>query len=483
MKRFCLLLILLLSTRVSAQVDENLKAVLFSKVEANLAKARAEQAGILSPKLFEEANKKYNEALKSFQSGKSLKDLEKKIDAVNRVLDQCLQVTKLGRVTFTTTLKAREDALKANAPEHASEAFAEAESRFRSATRKLEKGDVKSAKKSIPELDRLYRTAELTAVKASIMGKVRNLIQQARREEAHEYTPITYANAQKLLSEAEAILNSSRRSEANAREKAEAAAVEARHALFLTRQIKRLKKNPDEWENYVLDTEILIEAIAKELGFQPQFDEGLAKPLKRILMITQNLQRDKRDLLTEVDQKTRELQELQTQLQQYKEKERGLQAELQEKEYKLQLKRQHEEKIRSLHAMFSEDEAVVLQKGPNLIIRMIGLSFPSGRATIEPEYFSLLTKVQRAIRKFPNATITIEGHTDSRGNDQFNQNLSFERAQAVKQYLLANMGLDETRVTAIGYGESRPIASNETRAGRAQNRRIDIVLSFPETNL
>jgi outer membrane protein OmpA-like peptidoglycan-associated protein len=70
----------------------------------------------------------------------------------------------------------------------------------------------------------------------------------------------------------------------------------------------------------------------------------------------------------------------------------------------------------------------------------------------------------------------VEGHTDSYGSDASNLNLSQERADAVKAYLLANMSMDPSRIEAIGYGESKPIANNETAEGRAKNRRIEIVI-------
>ncbi len=477
------LIAMLTASAALGQSRDELRQTLFGPVEAKFATARTENAPMLAPNTFERANSRYEEAVRNFEKGKSLRELEAQIGEASRLVDQAVQIAKLAQATFATTLKAREDALKANAPTYATEEFEKAESRFRSATRELESGDAKDAKKRVPEMDALFRRAELIAIKASIIGTVRNLILEARREKADEFAPITFANAQKLLNEAEAILNSNRRSETSAKEKAEAAALEARHAIFLTRQMKRLRKNPDEWENYVLDTETLIHQIGGIVGFQPEFDEGLAKPLKQLYRITQTLQEEKQALLAEIEDKNNEIARLQQELLRYQEKERGLQAELREKQYKLELKRQRDEKIRSIQTLFSEEEGVVLLRGNSVIIRLIGLTFPSGRATIEPEFFSLLTKVQRAIRKFPNAAITIEGHTDSRGNDEFNQNLSYERAQAVRQYLLANMGLDESRIAAIGYGESRPIASNETSAGRAQNRRIDVIITFSEETL
>jgi outer membrane protein OmpA-like peptidoglycan-associated protein len=133
--------------------------------------------------------------------------------------------------------------------------------------------------------------------------------------------------------------------------------------------------------------------------------------------------------------------------------------------------------------MFDASEATLLRKGDDLILRLIGLTFPSGKTTIQPEYFSLLAKVQRAIRKMPAAGLTVEGHTDAVGDDRYNESLSYERALAVKSYIVANMGLDDSRITALGYGETRPIASNENKDGRAQNRRIDIVMSISEEPL
>lgn len=480
---FLLLAALSFSTPLFSQNQDDIRASIFSQTEKLLAKVQSEQANLLAPDAFKKAMNRYNRALDDFKEGKNLKDIKNKLTEVRTLLNKCLETAKIGKITFASTLKAREDALKANAPEYAPALFDDAESAFLSAAKKLEKGDIKGAKKRLPQIDNNYRNAELSAIKTSIIGNVRNLMKEAKNVEANKYTPIIYANAQKLLNEAEALLNNSRTSQSGAKEKAEAAEIEAKHAIALTRQIKWLKKNPKEWENFILDREILIEDIARELGYKAIFDEGMEKPLKEIKKVVSTLQREKRELLQEVAEKDKEIQRLNQELQSYLEKEQGLQAQLQEKQYKLELKKRREELIRSVENMFTSKEAIVLRKGDDLILRLIGLTFPSGKAIIVPEYFGLLATVQRAIRKFPNATLTIEGHTDSRGDARYNENLSYERALAVKKYLLANMGLDESRITAVGYGETRPIASNETRAGRAKNRRIDIVITFAKDAL
>ena len=484
-KKFCMpvpifFMLIILSAAAVAQETSDLKQTLFSEVEHLLAKVQAEQASIVSPTNFRNALNSYKQAQNYFKDGRELKDIRGKLSETRGHLDKCLLTARSGKVTFLTTLRARDDALKANAPEYATRLFEEAEKEFLSAAKKLERNDIKGVKQKVPELVRLFRSAELNAIKVSIIGSVRNLMEEARENEAHRYTPITYANAQKLLNEAEAILNSDRRSESNAQGRAEAAEMEAKHAIFLTREIKRLKKNDKEWENFIVEKEVLIEKIAHELGFQPAFDQGMDKPLQSIARIANALQKEKHSLLEEVEEKNQELTTMRQELQKYREKEEGLQAELADKQYKLEMKRRREELVQSVETIFSTDEAVVLRKGNDIIIRLIGLTFPSGKETIRPEFYGLLATVQRAIRKFPSQRITIEGHTDSVGDDRYNENLSYKRAIAVKQYLIANMGIDETRITALGYGETRPVASNENSAGRAQNRRIDLVIVFGE---
>jgi outer membrane protein OmpA-like peptidoglycan-associated protein len=128
---------------------------------------------------------------------------------------------------------------------------------------------------------------------------------------------------------------------------------------------------------------------------------------------------------------------------------------------------------------FGSQEAEVLLSGNQLMIRLYGLSFPVGSAEIRPDNFSLLTKVQRVLREYPNSLAAIEGNTDSQGNEDYNQALSQRRADAVREYLLANMSIAPESIAAVGFGESRPIANNETEEGRAKNRRIDIVVDLP----
>jgi len=113
----------------------------------------------------------------------------------------------------------------------------------------------------------------------------------------------------------------------------------------------------------------------------------------------------------------------------------------------------------------------------------MGLNFDVGSSVIKPEYFQLLRKIQTAIDLFPDSQVEVQGHTDSFGADETNMQLSEQRASAVQQYLLANMDdLGATQITAVGYGETVPLASNETAEGRTKNRRIDLLIT-PNLNV
>ena len=134
-------------------------------------------------------------------------------------------------------------------------------------------------------------------------------------------------------------------------------------------------------------------------------------------------------------------------------------------------------KITLLESMFSFKEARVYRQGGNLLLRMVGLNFQSGKAVIQSQQFALLTQLIKALEQFPGASITLEGHTDSFGSDAINLQLSQDRADAVKAYLNANVTEDFFKaIDAVGFGETRPVANNETAAGRKINRRIDLLI-------
>lgn len=108
------------------------------------------------------------------------------------------------------------------------------------------------------------------------------------------------------------------------------------------------------------------------------------------------------------------------------------------------------------------------------------IQFATGEATIRSESHAVLDEIARLLQKHEQILeVRIEGHTDSSGPRSVNQRLSRERAQSVKQYLV-DQGIDSSRLTAVGRGESEPVASNDTEAGREKNRRVEFVIDKVE---
>ena len=134
------------------------------------------------------------------------------------------------------------------------------------------------------------------------------------------------------------------------------------------------------------------------------------------------------------------------------------------------------EQFEKVEKMFNSKEVRVFRENNNVILRLITLTFESGKSKLLAESFDLLAKVEKAIDVYPESELIIEGHTDSLGDDDFNQKLSQDRAESVLKYMVNAMRIPSYRLIATGYGETNPIANNETESGRSKNRRIDIVI-------
>lgn len=107
-------------------------------------------------------------------------------------------------------------------------------------------------------------------------------------------------------------------------------------------------------------------------------------------------------------------------------------------------------------------------------VAVYGVNFDRGKASILPESEPVLAEVQKLLEARPDLKVRIEGHTDNSGSPAVNQPLSQKRAAAVMGWLIAK-GIDPDRLTAQGYGDSKPIADNSTSEGRAKNRRVELV--------
>ncbi|RED17393.1 OmpA family protein [Parasphingopyxis lamellibrachiae] len=130
---------------------------------------------------------------------------------------------------------------------------------------------------------------------------------------------------------------------------------------------------------------------------------------------------------------------------------------------------------RELEQATAGTDTNVIRDGDNLYLQMPGsvAEFDVDSSTVRPQFRATLDEIAQTLNSYPETYIDIYGHTDSDGSDGYNLDLSNRRAQSVAGYL-ASRGVNRARMATEGFGESQPIASNATAAGKQQNRRVEI---------
>lgn len=135
-----------------------------------------------------------------------------------------------------------------------------------------------------------------------------------------------------------------------------------------------------------------------------------------------------------------------------------------------------DEQERALRQQMANTNVDVERRGDNIVLVFPdNITFATGSSQVKPEFMSALDSVAQSLQQYPDTHIQVAGFTDNVGSPSSNQRLSEDRAFRVRDYL-SSRGVAVQRMSVIGYGASRPIASNDTAAGRAQNRRVEITI-------
>lgn len=471
------LIVVLLALAGAAQAAENLDA---AALAAALDKARTEHVDALSPKNFAAAVEAHDAAVKDAARGRKDDKVRARVQEGEAALGRATTAAAAARQLLGSVIKAREDALTAQAPKFAAEAWTKAADRFREAMTENEQNDAKNAQRRAAEGEVLLREAELIAIKGGILDEARALIAKADEAKIGKLAPRTLQAAKRYLAEADQEIQRNRYDVGQPRKLAAQARYEARHATYLAQLIERVLKeeNDDQAgvEALVLSWEEPLKQIAGEMELSAQFDKGMQAPMQEINehagQQSQELQRLKQELADRDDQlaaKSTQVQRLESRLGGESEERVALQR-------RVDVQERMRASVRALEASFTADEARVVRQGDDVVLSLLGIKFPSGRSTIDGSSAALMKKVQQGLALFPGASISVEGHTDANGSDSTNLILSQDRADAVRQYLVSNFALNPEKVTSVGYGEARPVATNETAAGRTRNRRIDLVI-------
>ncbi len=232
-------------------------------------------------------------------------------------------------------------------------------------------------------------------------------------------------------------------------------------------------QNPEAQETAVKKANfsaLMLSAVVEEQRrANYNLDEMAAQ---KIVQQTQNMNK----LNEELRKRDEELYYSKSELKDYQSELENSRTEMSQQEEELQ-KAEREKRfqiaLQSAQKQFSKSEADVYRQGDKILIRLKKIEFPSGQTKIPSKAEDLLGKVAEVAKELGPQQIVVEGHTDSIGSAEINNKISQERADAVKDFL-ANSGIEQSILQSEGHGFENPLTSNKTKAGRAQNRRVDV---------
>jgi outer membrane protein OmpA-like peptidoglycan-associated protein len=473
--RFVVVATLLLGLS-SAYAQDELRNTFFKEADAAKAAADAADAQLLAPRSYARGMDEYKDAEYALERGRNIETVRSNAADAARYFKTATTAAELASTALAQVMKSRQDAANARAPEFSPEIWSEAQRTFGDAIRLLERGDLKGSKRRDVEATSLYRDAELVAIKAQYLGETRDLLAQADRARVGRYAPITLGKAKQLLADAERELNENRYDTDLPRSLARQANYEAKHAIYLSEVVRQVRDRDLTAEELVLHWEKSLRDIAGAADVVPDMEDGPERLAGELVAYIENANNSNQALGQENAENEMRLAEMAEEMAALDERLGGATAEQAALVQRLEAQARVKEQFAQVERMFSASEARVFREGDNIILRLTGLTFDSGQSQIKPESFDLLAKVEKAIDVFPRSELIIEGHTDSFGGDDSNQKLSQQRAESVQQYMINAMRIPTYRLIATGYGETRPVASNETESGRERNRRIDIVI-------
>jgi outer membrane protein OmpA-like peptidoglycan-associated protein len=461
----------------------SMRAPLFGAADEAMAAADAVDARVLAPISYAEAMSQYERADDTFKRAGSVDSIRRYLAKAEARFRKSSEAAGVAAHALETMIRARADAMKTDTASFAAKEWKEAESAFSQATRSLERGSIKSAERYSDKAESAYRSGELIAIKANYLNETRDFIAMAKKLKADRYAPTSFGNAVSLLDAAEKELTNNRYDADKPRSLAADAKHNALHAIYVAKLENRIRSRELNLETILLGWEASIARLGDALDTPVYFDYGEEAAIDVLLEGMTRMRLEKEAMAQTIEDRDQALAGLNEQVTKMQELLGGgnqtieeLEVLLAEQKQRLEQQAMHRERFATVEGLFAADQATVLRQGDTVIIRMIGLNFDSGAAALTAEHQQILTVLEQAIAEFPESRVLVEGHTDAFGSDADNLGLSQARADAVAQHLLHRLPISPVNLNAMGYGETRPVANNETAEGRKRNRRIDVVI-------
>lgn len=427
-----------------------------NQLDKEITKAKAELVETYAPQGFNKAQSLLNDSILRAQKYETT-DAQNLAASGLEVLKKAHQDAENIKKMMWEVREYRDKAMSANAQALFKEDFDEAENLYRKTTALLESG--KTAKGDQAKLIQLYSNLERQSLEKGVVEVAKVAFEQAKLAEADEYAPKYFKRAQQELNLALGVLEADRTRTEQANKHATLSAKLARNASQISELAKMFSVRDYTHEDTILWYWQQLEIINEPFGDTIDFQQPNHIAVQSVKQKVTNLMESYQAATTTIKKYETALSENQV-----------VQAE------KDRIDEETKRKFASVNALFTPAEARVYRKGDNVLISANGFFFPSGGDEIQSTNFGLLNKMLSATKQFPNSRIEISGHTDSVGAPEANAALSERRAQKVAEFLMDVGQIPANRVVVSGYGDTKPVANNKTKEGRAQNRRIELLI-------
>ena len=440
---------------------------LINQLDNEIALARNEKINVLSPTWFAKAESSLNEAKRHLQEGAELSKIFDEIATGRAELNRAQKIAEVSKVSLSEVIQRRDLARKAGATGLGKD-YEAAEEAFLDLTRAIEKENLGYAQRNQAAVSEQFHQLEIRAIKIRTIGEVRILLRAAEKQKSDKIASESYAAAQKKLAEADMFITENPYQNEQMSMLANEAIFLARRHMKIAEETKKIQQmKPEE---IALEMEALLYDTSSRLMAPDMRDQSFEQQKENILATISARQADREFTSKKIKEQQLEITDLNQKI-------ALLEGQSRQQQERLLAEKQLNQLFSEVRGYFEPREAEVYKRENQLIIRLKTIRFPVGQAVIMPDNYALLSKVQRAIRAFGEPDVIIGGHTDSTGPEPLNEHLSQQRAEAVRQYLVANGIVPFEKIIAVGYGSMRPLASNSTEEGRAMNRRIDVTIS------
>jgi outer membrane protein OmpA-like peptidoglycan-associated protein len=437
---------------------------------------------MLAPQAWADAGKSYLRTKQAIQSGQNRSRINALISETEKKITLAEEKRSFAQLQLQAALNYRAKALIANSISLANDEWTNAENALRKIASSIERNKKLAndrLQKQIATTIVLYDSAELEALTSSIMIRAIATKSLADFGEAKKYAPETYGAALALFQSAELTIAKNRYEKLEAERLAEQAERKFKHAMQIALTVYQLRNKDITEEELLLQWESRIDAInlAASISYDELYDWDTQSENLISYINKSNKSISKLEIL--INESRTYISSLEDDLRIADEKLLSDQEEIDDLIRIQQIQVRNRERLLQVENLFKPNEAVILSKGSNIILRLTSIQFESGSSIFRESNTEILEKAGKAIAIFPGSMIAVEGHTDANGSEELNIRLSEERAKTVMRYMIKNMYIEEWRFTSIGFGSS---ALNTSSNGRAKNRSIDIIIS-PSTRV